>query len=170
MSKKKNIEQSSLTELHSPAQTFGLESYIPYSLVRTQLWMHRILQPEREDSVRAVAKISQTESRVILLISQRQPLTPSQIVGQMGFDRAVVTRTITTLIEKKLIVASPSAEDQRRKSVRLTAKGATICDQLTAVSHYLDQLLSDDEKANLLSTLDKLLQGALAYEQGGPST
>jgi DNA-binding MarR family transcriptional regulator len=136
--------------------------------------MHRILQPERDDSVRAVAKISQTESRVILLISQRQPLTPSQIADQMGFDRAVVTRTITTLIEKKLIIASPSAEDQRSKSVRLTAKGATLCDQLTAVmdrfSHYLDQLLSDDEKANLLSTLDKLLQGALAYEQGGPST
>lgn len=154
---------------HQVSSEFDLEAYIPYSLVRTQLWMHRVLQPERAASVREIANISQTESRVIQLVAQNQPITPSQVADKMGFDRAVVTRSINTLAAKHLVDLTPNIDDQRSKSLTLTSIGAQLCDALTSVmedfSEHLNTLLSEKEKATLLKTLDKLLQGTLDYQQ-----
>lgn len=156
--------QSAPVELESD---FEWEAYIPFQLVRTQLWMHRILRPESSPSVRAIADVSKAESRVILVVAFNREITPSEISDNIGLDRATVTRAIASLASKELIVTTMLPSDQRSKCVHITTKGKLLCDELIALMRsfddHLNSVLDMSEKDSLIQILEKLLDGSRTF-------
>ena len=146
---------------------FDFEEYIPFRLVRTQLWMHRVLRPEATPTVRRVANISKNESRVILVAALLPSITPSEISDKLGLDPAIVTRTIAMLVSKDLVTTRARVSDQRSKSIHPTERGKLLCDELIAVMQRFDEhlkgLLNDSELSQLSQILDKLLEGSRSF-------
>ena len=143
------------------ARDFDLYEYIPFRLVSAQLKMHGTLKAEGVESVCSIEPLSQTEFRVIALISSTGPISPSKIADEYGFDRAVVTRAMSTLVKKSLLEYEKSEPDQRRKIFRLTPKGEEYVRAGEAVmreyGEHLDSALTPAEKRTLFRILDKLL-------------
>ncbi|UTW58806.1 winged helix-turn-helix transcriptional regulator [Kordiimonas sp. SCSIO 12603] len=141
--------------------SFDFEAYIPYCVVRTQLWMHRAINYESLPNVKAIASVSKTEVRVIMLVATRQGIIPSQIADTMGFDRALVTRAISTLVKKGLIYTKAMDKDQRSKALYITEKGSALCNELITVfesfSEKLEEVISAEEKQTLIEILNKLV-------------
>lgn len=148
---------------------FDFDQYIPFRLVRTQLWMHRMHPPESTPRVKRIANISKVESRVILVVALNCAITPSQTADKLGFDPAIVARTISTLVSKELVVTQAHKTDQRSKSLHLTSRGKRLCDELIAVLRHFDEYLKtviDESEAEQLSLiLDKLLIGSREYSR-----
>ena len=140
---------------------FDIYEYIPFRLVTAQLRMHGTLKAESVEPVRSIASLSKTEFRVIVLISSTGPISPSKIASEYGFDRAVVTRAISTLMKKNLLEYEKSASDQRSKIFRLTPKGEKYVRAgevvMSEYAKHLDSALSPAEKRTLFRLLDKLL-------------
>ena len=140
---------------------FDIYDYIPFRLVTAQLRMHGTLKAEGVESVSSIETLSKTEFRVIVLISSTGPISPSQIAHEYGFDRAVVTRAISTLVKKDLLEYEKSESDQRSKIFRLTPKGEDYVHAGEAVmreyGEHLDRALTPAEKRTLFRLLDKLL-------------
>ena len=147
--------------------TFNIEEYIPYCVLRTQLWMHRAINYENLPSVKAIASISTTEARVLMLIVKQQGITPSKIADTIGFDRAIVTRAMTTLVKKDLVYTETIKENQRSKRIYLTSHGADLCKELISVferfSAHLDSALEPQERETLTAVLEKLLKASQTY-------
>ena len=149
---------------------FDIDSYIPYRLVQTQLWMHSVINPENTPDAQAIAVLSKTEFRVITLIALKGPIAPSDIAANVGLDRAVATRCLSSLRRKGLIVTHRSEIDQRSKSASLTQTGVNFCDQVIPImqnfGRYLDDALTSTEKEALLNILGKLLASSHSYPTG----
>ncbi len=154
--------QSDSDYVNEPFETsFDLDDYIPYRILKTQLWMHRAIQYEKLPRVKAIASISKTEVRIIMMVVKHQGVTPSQIAEVLGFDRAIVTRTISSLAKKDLILTKASNSDQRSKALFLTARGADLCSELIKVfedfTQKIENVLEPNEKETLVSILNKLI-------------
>lgn len=166
MTTKKYVADTTPTSYQSD---FNIDQYIPFNLVRTQLWMHRILHPESTPGVRKIAHISKLESRVILLVAMNNAVNPMQISQLLGLDTALVTRTLVTLTNKDLTFSVKQSKDRRRKSFFLTKRGKSLCDALIPVlqrfNEHLNQVLSKTEVEALNQLLDKLLEGSRSFQE-----
>ena len=122
-----------------------------------------MLRPESSPSVREIAQISKTESRVMLVAAFDKGTTPSEISDKIGLDRATVTRTLGKLVSKSLVDLTVSQSDQRSKRVYLTEQGGRLCQELILrmkeFDTHLAGLLSEEEKVSLANILAKLLEG-----------
>ena len=67
--------------------------------------------------------ITRREWRLLALLGDRGPLSPSELAAQGQLDRARTSRSISMLVEKKLILREPLAADPRRARVSLTPVG-----------------------------------------------
>lgn len=102
--------------------------------------------------------ITRREWRLLALLADRGPLSPSALAEQGQLDRARTSRSIGVLVEKKLALREALAADPRRARVSLTPAGQRLYDQLFP--------LIADINAQLVSVLDDatldVLDNALA--------
>ena len=153
---------------HNPVETeFDFDEYIPLWLVRTQSVMRNTITPENVPSAKAIATLSKNEFRVLIVTALKGPISPSEVAEALGVDRSIVTRMINSLTRKSLIETRSSLEDLRSKILYLSDKGIRLSDEMIPVMHdfngYLDQSITDDEKATLKRILEKLLISSLSY-------
>ena len=91
--------------------------------------------------------LSQTQFLVMMMILRepgRASLAPGEIAEKLDISKPLLTRTLTTLAEKKLIEnAKAQPNDKRRRERALTANGAALFQDL--LPGYLTLL----EKADL---------------------
>ena len=116
-------------------------------------------------SVRMVATASATyfrmglgsvEARVLQALGSG-PLTSSQIGRLIGVDRAAVCRSVSSLLERDLVLKL----DGRARSVRLTPQGEALIEGVMRVTVERERRLlagfSDQEIAALLGFLGRLM-------------
>jgi DNA-binding MarR family transcriptional regulator len=116
-------------------------------------------------SVRMVATASATyfrmglgsvEARVLQALGSG-PLTSSQIGRLIGVDRAAVCRSVSSLLERDLVLKL----DGRARSVRLTPEGEALIEGVMRVTAERERRLlagfSDEEIAVLLGFLGRLM-------------
>ncbi len=148
-------------------EEFDLDEYIPVWLVRTQLNLRNTIKPEGRPPARAISKITKSEFRLLVNVALKGPLSPSEIAKVIGLDRATVTRTLATLVKKGLVSTHRDKTDQRSKSLLLTEKGRSMCDELIppmkAFGIYLDSALTEYEKRSLRRILNKLVAASRTY-------
>ncbi len=102
--------------------------------------------------------ITRREWRLLALLADRGPLSPSALAEQGQLDRARTSRSIGVLVEKKLALREALTADPRRARVSLTPAGQRLYDQVFP--------LIADINAQLVSVLDDatldVLDAALA--------
>lgn len=97
--------------------------------------------------------VTRREWRLLALLADRGPLSPSELAAQGQLDRARTSRSISMLVEKKLILREPLVADPRRARVSLTPAGRQVYDAVFP--------LVADVNAQLVSALDDALLAAL---------
>lgn len=104
--------------------------------------------------------ITRREWRLLALLADRGPLSPSSLAEQGQLDRARTSRSIGMLVSKQLVqrVALPS--DPRRAQVSLTPAGRQLYDtvfpQIAAINAQLVSALDDATVDALATAIDSL--------------
>ncbi len=102
--------------------------------------------------------ITRREWRLVALLADRGPLSPSDLALQGQLDRARTSRSISALVDKGLVLRAPLASDPRRARVSLSAAGQQLYDQVFPLIAGINaQLVSALDDATL-EVLDRALQ------------
>ena len=109
--------------------------------------------------------------RILANIARHQPLSQKELENYTVTDAPKVTRAIAVLLRKKYISRDVDPNDRRRAVLRLTAKGASVFedvgDIITRADRALVDALSAEERKALLSALDKMEQQMRAGRLSG---
>jgi DNA-binding MarR family transcriptional regulator len=99
--------------------------------------------------------ITRREWRLLALLADRGPLSPSSLAEQGQLDRARTSRSIGVLVGKQLVQRVPLPSDPRRARVSLTPAGQKLYEELfPQIAAINTQLLSalDDATVDALAT------------------
>ncbi|WP_165493153.1 MarR family winged helix-turn-helix transcriptional regulator [Hylemonella gracilis] len=103
--------------------------------------------------------ITRREWRLLALLADRGPLSPSELADQGQLDRTRTSRSIGLLVSKALALRQTSPADPRRACISLTASGQSLYeDVFPQVADINRQLVSVLDEATL-NALDRALQG-----------
>lgn len=72
------------------------------------------------------ADLAPMHIRVIKIIDRKKPCTAIDVANYLGRDKAQVTRLISALIEKGLIVKQPNLDDRRSQYLSVTQEGEVL--------------------------------------------
>ncbi|MEO0533788.1 MAG: MarR family transcriptional regulator [Cyanobacteria bacterium P01_A01_bin.123] len=108
---------------------------------------------------------------MLLFSSETGGLTPSDCADLAGITRATVTGLLDGLTREGWVERKTHPDDRRRLIIVLTAQGTTLLDQMLP-RHFrlttdLLQALSEDEKVQFQTLLQKLRDGALGLTEAG---
>lgn len=105
------------------------------------------------------------EWRVLALLARNAPMTASDLVARSPLDKASVSRSIASLVERKLVSVEPHATDARSRRLVLTRAGWKLYDRIAprsaARQKALLSVLSENEQRTLFRALDKLTNRAV---------
>lgn len=97
---------------------------------------------------------------ILLTIAEHQPLPMQQIAEIMARDKGQLSRTVSMLERRGMVMRTPNDRDQRSTLLRLTDKGdevvAVIKRTLTEVLETILDPLSSSEQQQLQALLGKL--------------
>jgi DNA-binding MarR family transcriptional regulator len=104
--------------------------------------------------------LSQPAWRCLAVIARYQPLTAKQLASLTSSDAFKIARAIDLLVRRGLIRRDADKTDRRRASLRLTADGRKIYNDIdkfmVRVESELTAALDPGELASLRQSLDKL--------------
>lgn len=123
------------------------------------------LRNAQESSFRAFARLDETSGlkpgrfAALMVIRHNPGLTQRELGAAIARDKSTVTPLIQDLLRLGLIARSPSKEDRRRNSLRLTAKGeATLAELEKHAREHDDRLdaIVGQHKALFLELLHRV--------------
>ncbi len=104
--------------------------------------------------------ISIQEWRIIANLGNRQPLSANEIGGHVNLDKVQMSRALTRLLKKGLILRSVDKIDKRKASLKLSVRGLRLYEQIVPVALQREQqllaVLDTEERAQLEVILAKL--------------
>ena len=137
-----------------------LKGFLTYRLIR----LYAQLNAQATQYLSKYADVTLTEWRMIAIIGDSGESTMTGISREVGVDKALVSRTVKTLIDRKLIDAARDDNDHRVQRLSLTPAGKALFDRLLprmqARQRFLRAALTPDELAALESAVDKLMVAA----------
>jgi DNA-binding MarR family transcriptional regulator len=101
-----------------------------------------------------------TEWRIMSLLAIETDIPAQRICQVIGFDKALVSRTVRLLEEQKYVTVTADDHDNRRTVIALTAAGLAVHDQVINAAFARERLLLQDfseaEVATLLTFLHRM--------------
>ena len=147
-----------------PHAELRLERFLPY---RLSVLSNRVSQ----DIAGLYSKrfgLSITEWRVMAVLGHEQNLSANQVAERTAMDKVAVSRAVSQLQEKKLLLRQMHGQDRRRSELKLSAKGRAVFDQIVPLALALERRilasLEPSEQSQLLAILDKLEAAELALK------
>lgn len=121
--------------------------------------MSFLASPRRDDVLLAEAGVSIDRALFPLLIrlASANALSVAELADQVGRDHSTISRQLAKL-ESMDLIERIDASDRRRRSMRLTAKGATIASAIGDARMRLLSLALADWKAGDLESLAHLTE------------
>lgn len=108
--------------------------------------------------------LSQVEWRVLAMVGQHAPLTLGALAAILGLDKGQLSRSVTALVRRRILVRTADPQDSREVHIALTPHGQATFDTLIALAlkrnRELVAGLDRAELAALLAALDRLLANA----------
>lgn len=140
----------------APAPLVVLERFLPYRLnVLASLTSNALAQIYAEQF-----GLSIPAWRVIATLGQYDVRTARDIASHGVMHKSTVSRAVSALEQRGLIVRRPNQEDRREEWLALTAKGRSIYDALApqalAFEDRLVSVLTPEEHETLSALMDKL--------------
>ncbi|MFK7754739.1 MAG: MarR family winged helix-turn-helix transcriptional regulator [Sedimentitalea sp.] len=122
--------------------------------------LHARLNAQAARILARTAQISLSQWRVMVMIERAGEISASDIVRQTKFDKALVSRTIKSLVKQELVEVGVSQQDQRTHLIRFTKVGLQRFEQawphMLARQNTLIASLDDAEIAQFFATLSKI--------------
>lgn len=118
-------------------QTLDLERYVPafITFIANKLSRSATVLYQKQFGVNV------TEWRIISLLAIEPGITASRICHVIGFDKGPVSRTLTLMQERGLIVIKTDPRDGRSHSISLTSKGTATHDGVIVAALERERLL-----------------------------
>lgn len=164
----KEMERREITgEVGSPSG--GFDRIISAAAGIAEAWNERANRWLQE------RRITFTQFRALLLLSEEEGQTLSQLSRRLSRTRCAITGLVDRMEEKGLVRRKRSRRDRRQIHVTLTDKGRELAEELKEkVAPELSQLaerlmgsLTETEAAILVSALGKLSEGMLGAGRTG---
>lgn len=145
-----------------PHAALRLERFLPY---RLSVLSNRISQ-DIAALYSARFGLSITEWRVMAVLGPGGALSASRVSERTAMDKVAVSRAVSALAARKFLRRQTDADDARRTSLTLSAKGYAVFDQIVPLALAYERRilahLEADEQEHLLVILDKLEAAELA--------
>lgn len=113
--------------------------------------------------------VSLAEARIILLVGAEPGIPGLRVSKVFGIDRALVSRSLRTLVAKRLLDVGRDTRHARRQNLQLTETGRALHDAIVCLSMKREAILLSDfspsDRDMLLAMLTKLLQGIPAANE-----
>lgn len=98
------------------------------------------------------------EWRVMSVLANEPGVAANRICAVTGFDKALIGRSIRVLEKRKLVVLREDSNDRRSQSIRLTASGLKVNDQIYAIAREREKLLLAGLTSKEIEVLLRLLR------------
>jgi len=159
MLKKKPVQtrasRASVTP-HPVQEQLDLSHHLPFRLSQVA----RMLSIGASRTFQKQFGVGVREWRVIALLGDRGPVSAADMVGPAAFDKATVSRAISTLESDGYVERLPDQSDRRKQLVRLTDKGVDLHDRMVPLAKMrakvIETALSSRERTQFQSILGKL--------------
>jgi len=133
-----------------------LERYVPALLV----FLANKLTAGASTLLRRHFGVGTTEWRIMALLAIEPWITANRICKVIGFDKAAVSRSLTVLQDKALVMSRPHASDSRSLELTLSKSGWRLHDRIIRLSLAREERLlaglSAAERATLIGLLNRL--------------
>jgi len=97
----------------------------------------------------------------LLILKEKDGINQNRISEELGYDKAMTTRTLAKLINIGYLDRIKDDDDYRANKIYLTDKGKEVCVKILGKLHELVQLittdLNEEEKATTIESLNKIL-------------
>ena len=97
----------------------------------------------------------------LLILKDKDGINQNRISEELGYDKAMTTRTLAKLIKIRYLDRIKDDDDFRANKIFLTEKGKDVTVKILDKLHELDQLitidLNEEEKVNTIESLNKIL-------------
>lgn len=120
------ITKTVSTALGLPAGEFDLGELLGYRLLRLSTSVGNLAAREADE----VAGLTLPEYRVLAVLHSRGPSGVVALQQAMLIDKAWISRTLSGLATKMLVVSDPDPDDARRTVFSVTAKGRRSAEAL----------------------------------------
>ena len=108
--------------------------------------------------------LSEVEWRILAIVGDHAPLTLGALVEILGLDKGQLSRGVTTLVKRRILMRTADPQDSREVHIALTPHGQATFEALIALAlernRELVAGLSRAEIAGLLAALDRVLANA----------
>ncbi|WP_237057016.1 MarR family winged helix-turn-helix transcriptional regulator [Microbulbifer sediminum] len=109
--------------------------------------------------------------RVMAILGRFPDLSAAELVEQTAMDKVAISRAVSVLMRNDYITRSEDPADRRRQVLNLSELGRDVYERIVPLAQqYEDDLmssLSPDERAQLESIIDKLMERAQAWAERG---
>ncbi|MFI2809703.1 MULTISPECIES: MarR family winged helix-turn-helix transcriptional regulator [Microbulbifer] len=109
--------------------------------------------------------------RVMAILGRFPDLSAAELVEQTAMDKVAISRAVSVLMRNDYITRSEDPADRRRQVLNLSELGRDVYERIVPLAQqYEDDLmssLSPDERAQLESIIDKLMDRAQAWAERG---
>ena len=97
----------------------------------------------------------------LLILKDKDGINQNRISEELGYDKAMTTRTLAKLINIGYLDRIKDDDDYRANKIYLTDKGKAVCVKILGKVHELVQLittdLNEEEKVTTIDSLNKIL-------------
>jgi len=118
----------------------------------TQIYLDKVLKE---------FELSSGSYPYLLILKDKDGINQNRISEELGYDKAMTTRTLAKLINIGYLDRIKDDDDFRANKIFLTEKGKVVTVKILDKLHELDQLitidLNEEEKVNTIESLNKIL-------------
>lgn len=156
----------STEEQSGSADRIELEHFLPYRLSVLTNTVSSIIAGSYRDRF----NLGIPDWRVMAVLARFPGSSAQQLAEHTRMDKVAVSRSVSRLVERELLVRKLAADDRRRSSLYLSAAGEDIYARIVPLARdYEARLLQDispERRALLDRLLDDLQQAAEALYTG----
>lgn len=123
-------------------------------------WLNNKLSADASNLYRKHSGIGISDWRVLAYLGVKQTGVGAEMSDFLGMDKAAVSRSITSLKEKKFVLAD--APDGRKIELRLSKQGVILYNEILAIALKREEILLDGfnkhERTQLIRLMHKMLE------------
>lgn len=133
-----------------------LERFMPYRL--------SILSNKVSSTIAQTYKdkfaLSVTEWRIMAVLGQFPGISADEISYKTQLEKSILSRAISKLLKRNLIVRATAADDRRRSEIALSETGLTVYQEVVPLSYQYEKALlsclSSEERKQFSELIDRL--------------
>jgi DNA-binding MarR family transcriptional regulator len=134
-------------------ETITLHDFLPYRCVnlaeRISTSLSRIYDEQFGVSV--------AEWRILTVLAEHESLQARDVTAKIKMDKVKVSRAVSSLVDRKLLLRTPSKQDGRAANLRLSAAGRRLYQQIVPRALAWEKSLVEPLSAREIDSLFKLL-------------